>query len=309
MEKMQKLLAERRSRAAALSTQRAAFEAALAKATAAHQSHLIDGDYADEKVGAKLHGEVVACTLRVSGFDAPLAELQAHIADLEKNVADERAATERAAAADKLAQQIAVIDEVFPKFMSASSALTDALSAISQWHFESGQMRTYILNTTAQIELASGFSLAELRTSIDRIKTGDAPIPREPDSEPVTVVEPPPRTMTVWLLRSVKFRDHTGVVRHARQYDDAQMPAKTAQLALGLGFAVPLTDPRRRDLKGARGGDHVDPRAPDIVDLDADNAMMPNVNVKSNPVLAAAGFKVIDRSAENRKLEIEVPRL
>ena len=47
---------------------------------------------------------------------------------------------------------------------------------------------------------------------------------------------------------------------------------------------------------------------PDIIDLDADGAVMPTVNIESNP-LAAADFKVIDRSAESRKLEIEVPRL
>ncbi|MFG3595529.1 hypothetical protein [Bradyrhizobium sp. RDI18] len=260
-----------------------------------------------KKVSAKLHDEVVACTLRVSGFDAPLAGLHAQIADLEKNIADEQAAIERTAAADKLAQQVAVIETALPKLMRASSALTEALSALSHWNFECDQMKTYIINTTAQIELASGLSLAELRATVDRIRTGDAPIPCEPDAEPITIVEPPPETMTVWLVRSVKFRDHTGVVRHARQYDDAQMPLETAQLALRLSVAMPLTDPRRRNLKGARGGDYVDPRAPDIVDLDADTAKMPNVNVDSS-VLAAAVFKVIDRSAENRNLEIAVPR-
>lgn len=307
---MQKLLAERRSRAAVLSTRRAAAEAALAKATAAHQSHQIDGDIADEKVGAKLHGEVVACALSVSGFDAPLAELHAQIADLEKNVADEHAAIERTAAAEKLAQQVAAIDAALPKFMSASGALTDALSVLGHWHFECGQMATFILNATAQIELASGFSLAELRATIDRIKTGDAPIPREPDSEPVAVVEPPPMTMTVWLLRSVKFRDHTGLVRHARQYDDIELPLEIAQRALRCGAAVLVTDPRRRNLKGARGGDPVDPSAPDIVNLDAiDIAKVPEINIDNKPVIAAAGFRVIDRSSENRTLQIEVPRI
>jgi hypothetical protein len=310
MEKMQKLLAERRSRAATLSAQRAAAEAALAKATAAHQSHLIDGDIADEKVGAKLHNEVVACALRVSGFDAPLAQLHAQIVDLEKNVAEEHAAIERAVAADKLAQQVAAIEAALPKYMSASSALTDALSALGHWHFESGQMASFVQNVQAQIELAAGFSLTELRATVDRIKTGDAAIPREPVTEPVAVVEPPPRTMTVWLLRSVKFRDHTGMVRLARQYDDAEMPMQTAQCALRLGVAAPVTDPRRRDLKGARGGDPVDPRAIDIVDLDAvDEAKVPAIGTENNPVLAAANFRVIDRSSEAHTLKIEVPRL
>jgi hypothetical protein len=310
MEKMQKLLDERRARAAALSTQRAAAEAALAKATAAHQSHLIDGDFADEKVGAKLHGEVVACALRVSGFDAPLAELQAQIVDLEKNVADEHAAIKRAAAADKLGQQVDAIETALPKFMSASGALTDALSAIGGWHFETGQMASFVQNVRAQIELAAGFSLAELRATVDRVKTGDAPMPPEPVSEPVTAVEPPPPTQTVWLLRSVKYRDNAGMVRLARQYDDAEMPMETAQRALHRGVAALVTDPRRRDLKGARGGDPVNARAIDIIDLDAvDEATVPAIGTENNPVLAAAKFRVIDRSSEARTLKIEVPRL
>jgi hypothetical protein len=310
MEKLQKLLDERRARAAALSTKRAAAEAALAKATAAHQSHLIDGDIADEKVGAKLHGEVVACALRISGFDAPLAELQAQIADLEKNVADEHAAIQRAAAADKLAQQVAAIEAALPKFMSASGALTDALSAIGGWHFECSQMASFVQNVQAQIELAAGFSLAELRATVDRVKTGDTPIPREPDAEPVAVVETPLTTMTVWMLRSAKFRDHAGVVQYARQFEDCELPSQTAERALRRNVAVPVTDPRRRDLKGARGGFHPDPRAPDIADLDAvDEAKAPDIDAENNPVLAAANFRVIDRSSEARRLKIEVPRL
>jgi hypothetical protein len=108
----------------------------------------------------------------------------------------------------------------------------------------------------------------------------------------------------------VKFRDHTGIVRLARQYDDAEMPVPTAQRALRLRVAVPVTDPRRRNLKGARGGDPVDPRAIDIVDLDAvDEAKVPDIGTENNPVVAAASFRVIDRSGEARTLKIEVPRL
>jgi hypothetical protein len=122
------------------------------------------------------------------------------------------------------------------------------------------------------------------------------------------VVEPPPKTMTVWLLRSARFRDHNGLTRIARQFDDAEMPVETAQRALGLSVAAPLTDPRRRNLKGARGGDPVDLRAPDIIDLDHEKAINPqqNPSATSNP---HTNFIVLDRSAENRTLQIAVPRL
>jgi hypothetical protein len=86
------------------------------------------------------------------------------------------------------------------------------------------------------------------------------------------------------------------------------MPMQIAQRALRLGVAASVTDPRRRNLKGARGGDPVDPRAPDIVDLDDEAATRPShiASVTSDP---RANFIVLDRSAEARTLEITVPRL
>jgi hypothetical protein len=309
MEKSHKLLTELRSRATALADKRTAAELALTEAMATRQQHMLEGDLADDRSAEKLQAAVDNCSSKLAGLNSALDALQAQIADTEQKIIAERNAIERTAAADKLSQQVDAIEATLPEFMRASSALNDALSAIGYWHFESGQMSSFILNATAQIELASGFSLAELRATVDRIKTGDAPIPREPDREPVAVVEPP-RTMTVWLLRSAKFRDHTGTVRHARQYDDVELPLKTAQRALRLGVAALVTDPRRRQMKGARGGDPVNPNAPDIVDLDAvDEAKVPDIRTESNPVLAAANFRVIDRSAEARTLEITVPRL
>lgn len=307
MEKMQKLLADRRSRAATLSAQRGAAEAALAKATAAHQSHLIDGDIADEKMGAKLHGEVVACSLNVSGFDAPLSELQAHIANLEHEIAAERVIMERKAAAEKLGLDLDGIEQALPNYLAAARRFANALSSIGHWHFESQQMVNFVENATAQIELATGFSLTELRATIERIKVGDAPIPKPKSApEPVTAIEPPPPMQTVWMLRSAKFRDHSGVIRYTLQYSDCELPIATAQRALGRNVAVLVTDPRRRDLKGARGGVQVDPNAPDLIDLDAEE--MTHVPVPADPI-AFANFRVIDRSSENCTIEIAVPRL
>lgn len=86
------------------------------------------------------------------------------------------------------------------------------------------------------------------------------------------------------------------------------MPVATAQRALDKRIAVPLTDPKRAQLRGARGGDF-DPRASDVVDLDAveEPEGVPHID----PVLREAGFAgftAIDRSAEARTIEIEVPR-
>ena len=90
------------------------------------------------------------------------------------------------------------------------------------------------------------------------------------------------------------------------QYEDCELPVQTAQRALHRDVAVPVTDPRRRDLKDARGGFHPDPLAPDIVDLDDDEVTRPP-NVAS--VTSDPRFIVLDRIAEARTLEITVPRL
>ncbi|MGO4506232.1 hypothetical protein AB4Z51_04370 [Bradyrhizobium sp. 2TAF36] len=74
-----------------------------------------------------------------------------------------------------------------------------------------------------------------------------------------------------------------------------------------MRIAIPTTDPRRAQLRGARGGDFT-PNAPDVVDLDAaeePKAVSPNVD----PVMRAAVFTKIDRSAETRTIEIDAPRM
>jgi hypothetical protein len=120
------------------------------------------------------------------------------------------------------------------------------------------------------------------------------------------VVEQAP-LMTVFMWKSARFRDHAGVTRIARQWDDAEMPLEIAQRALRCGVAVPVTDPRRAKLKGSRGEFTVDPRSPDIVNLDDENA-----NASQQEPTATndvnAGFIVLDRSAENRTIEIAVSR-
>jgi hypothetical protein len=51
-------------------------------------------------------------------------------------------------------------------------------------------------------------------------------------------------------------------------------------------------------------------RVQSILPIDAvDEAKVPGIGAEHDPVLAAAHFRVIDRSSEARRLKIEVPRL
>jgi hypothetical protein len=58
----------------------------------------------------------------------------------------------------------------------------------------------------------------------------------------------------------------------------------------------PVTDDRRKTLKGARGGHHPNLNALDIVDLDTlDDPKAPYIGPETSDVLHAADFRVIDR--------------
>ena len=130
-------------------------------------------------------------------------------------------------------------------------------------------MARFVSNGMAQVEIASACSIQELRGIVLAIRDGSAPIPvPKPAPDPVTVIEPPTPTMTVFMLRSANYRDDDGRKWFAGQYEDAMMPVPTAQRALRHGVAVSVADPRRAQLRGARGGDF-NPLAPDVVDLDA----------------------------------------
>jgi hypothetical protein len=86
------------------------------------------------------------------------------------------------------------------------------------------------------------------------------------------------------------------------------MPVEAAQRALRCGVAVPVTDPRRAKLKGTRGGFAVDPRAPDIVDLDGENETAPSHIAPAIASDPAVNFTVLDRSSETRTIKIAGPQ-
>lgn len=194
------------------------------------------------------------------------------------------------------------VERALPNYLAANRRFADALEKL-HFHHESGAMACFIGNIASQVEVAAGFALVELRGMVEAIRDGVAPIPAaKPVSASVPMPEPP--TQTVFMMKSAKYRDYEGRSRFVGQFEDADMPVATAQRALRLRAAVPVTDPRRAQLRGSRGGDF-NSRAPDVVDLDAvEEKNLPH----GDPVLRAADFTVIDRSAENRTILIDVPR-
>jgi hypothetical protein len=310
METLETELASLRAREETLGTRHVVADAAFLDAKSKLQRHHLEADLdADEKARAKLEALVAACAQKRDGLADALAEVRRMIADAEQKIADQRSTVERKAASEKLACDLDEVERVLPDYLEAARRLAGALEAI-HFHYESNEMARFVSNTTAQVEVAAGFTLAELRATVAAILDGAAPIPSpKPKLEPVSVIEPAPPTQTVFMMRSVKYRDHDGRKRFAGQWEDALMPVAAAQRAMRLGVAVSTADPRRGQLRGARGGDF-NFAASDVVDLDAEEQTHPShvEPIMASDPLASADFRVIDRSAETRTLKIEVPR-
>jgi hypothetical protein len=306
MQHLETTIASLTNRGEQLAAKRVTAQDALDKAIKSRQQTLLSGDLDDQRTLDKLQGAVDMAASTLAGIDDVLAVLAQQKTEAESQLAAERQRIERAAAADKLDKQVAAIEAALPGYLEQSRALADALSKISHWHFESGQMAGFVQNTMGQIEIAANFALAELKALPEAIRQGRQAIPRELALKPVPVPEPP-LTMTFFMLRSAHYRDHDGRKQFGGQWEDATMPVATAQRALDKGIATAVTDPRRAQLRGARGGDF-NPHAPDVVDLDTVEEPKGVPHIEPDPVLRQANFTVIDRSAEARTIQVEVPR-
>jgi hypothetical protein len=290
-----------------LAAKRVTAQDALDEAIKTRQQALLSGDLDDQRTLDKLQAAVVGAASDLAGIDDALAILAQHKAEAESQLAAERQRIERAAAADKLDKRVAAIEAALPGYLEQSRTLADALSKIGHWHFESGQMAGFLQNNMGQIEIAANFALAELKALPEAIRQGRQAIPRELALTPVAVPEPEPPTTTIFMLRSANYRDHNGCKRFAGQWEDATMPVATAQRALDKAIAVAVTDPRRAQLHGARGGDF-NPKASDVVDLETVEVPKAVPHIEPDPVLREANFTLIDRSAEARTIQIEVPQ-
>ncbi len=307
MEKLETELAALRARAETLSSRHTAADAAFLEAKSKLQRYHLEADHdADDRARTKLEAAVAACAVTRDGYADALGEVQAKIADTEQKITTERALVQRKAASENLARDLDEVERVLPDYLGAARRLAGALEAI-HFHYESNEMARFVGNTTAQVEVAAGFALAELRAMAASIFAGAAPIPSpKPKTEPVAFIQPPPPTQPLFMLRSAKYRDHEGQTQFAGQYTDATMPVSTAQRALRHGISVTMADPRRAQLRGSRGGDF-NFGASDVVDLDGieESKGAPYIGSVDDPVLAAANFQPLDRGPE-RVLKVRV---
>ena len=170
-----------------LAAKRVTAQEALGKATRARLEAHLSGDLDDQRALDKLQANVDTATSALSGIDDALHVLKQRQAEAEGQLAAERERVERAAAADKLDGQVAAIQAMLPKWIEQSRVFSDALSSVGDWHFDSGQMASFVQSTMSQIEVAANFALAELKATADAIRDGRHPSPWH--VSPIAVVE------------------------------------------------------------------------------------------------------------------------
>ena len=300
VQKLEHHIAQLAKQAERLANRRVAAQQALDNAIKERQQALLAGDDIEDARLAKLQAAVSDASSLLQGIDDALAMLAQQKAESEAALAAERDRAERAKVSVEINAAVTSIEARIEPMLSGMRELGKALTAIDHLSFEVGQLGQYLSSVSGEAEVALAFVVPDVRRMADAVKDGSAAVPRRPKAAPVPVPELVAPTMTVFMLRSANYRDHDGRSQFAGQYEDAMMPVPTAQRALRHGVAVSVADPRRAQLRGARGSDYR-PLAPDVVDLDAmeEPKRVPYVGPVDDPVLRDANFTVIDRGASH----------
>jgi hypothetical protein len=297
MDKIESVIASLTKRDDQLATKRITAQKALDKAIRAQQEALLSGDLDDQRALDKLQGMVDSATSALSGIDDALAMLAQQKAEAEAGLTTERDRAERAKVSEEINAAVSDIEKRVEPTLSAMREIAENLSALDHLSFEVGQLGRHLSGVAGEAEIAFAFVVPDVRRLADAVKDGSAAILRRPKAAPVPEPEPVAPTMTVFMLRSARFRNQDGKSQFAGQYEDAMMPVPTAQRALRHGAAVSVADPRRAQLRGARGSDYR-PLAPDVVDLDAIEEPKGVQYIGPDPVMAAANFQPLDRGPE-----------
>jgi hypothetical protein len=188
MQKIQSELAALNARSKLLTGKRTAAQSTLVSAVEARQKALLTGDLDDTKAALALQGKVDSAISALAGLDTAITALAAFITDADAKLAAERLDTERKAASDTLAEQVAIIDKLLVPWLAASRDLASALEAI-HWRFESAQMAGFIRNAAGEVENAAAITAGDLHHSIQAIRDGGQAIPPAPAA---VVVQAPP---------------------------------------------------------------------------------------------------------------------
>lgn len=293
-QRLEKELATLRQRADALGAKRQSAEAELTAATEARQLHLVEGDLDDVKNSQVLQDRVNIASSSVVALEDAISAIDGQIAHIERKLDAERVQADRSTAADKLKRDLDVIEKALPDYLAAAGRFADAVREVSHFHFEANAMGLLVRNVLAQVEIAAGAGLAELRQMTEQIKTGSIPIPPPQPTAPAPVVNVErPVTERMFAMRTVRWRDANGAQQIADQYTYADLTPAAANNGRACGAVVDVCDPRCRKLQGVHGGRH--PSAEYAIDLDVASDNRGTLEAPSDRANRQSSLTLVDR--------------
>ncbi len=252
-------LAERLTAAEVIVTERRAAAQCLARDGADD----VDLDAAEAQLRAAID--------RTATLTSALAETAAQVAALEEAIAkaaDKKLRSETAAAIEVLAREMT---EAGAAFNAGAARLAETSRRVAAIVLEGHGLQAFAMNAGAEVPAAVAMIVEVLHNRVRATLAGTAPaaLPK-PDIPAPLISAPAPETKRLWLTRHARWIDASGQNRIGERYSDQDLTPSAAARALASGAAVPLTDPRRRQLKGQPGphGPRF-PTASECEDLDA----------------------------------------
>jgi hypothetical protein len=195
---------------------------------------------------------------RMVTLRAALTQGEAHLADLERERADQADKKLRAETAAEIAELATGLEEVAKEFDSVVTRMAEITRRASAVTFEANGLLNYAAASRMQIPDAVALVAALLRGHAACVLDGSAPATLcAPDVAAPLLEEPKPLTQ-VFSLNAIQFTDHHGALRRVGKWHDVELPQEAAERALRLGICVPMSDPRRKKLVGQSPG-HPEP--------------------------------------------------
>jgi hypothetical protein len=307
MSKLEREVADLTKREVELSERRSTAEQKLSAATTARQKLFLSGDLDDQRALNKAQQEVDIAASALSAIVDALGVLATQQREAQSALEAERAVADRKLAADTLAGTIDDFERRLPSFLSTAMEFIDITDALSPASWEAGQMAAHVRRLIGEVEMASAFVVADMRNMVPAILAGHRPIPSRQIAPEVIEPGPPVNLMSgeeelveAFCLKPVKWRALDGSQKFARRWEDALLPRRLYVRATARGAVVPITDERRRKLRGAQDGELMKLDSPDTIDLDVDSLPPPEAKSSAermlrDPATAAAEFTELDR--------------
>jgi hypothetical protein len=240
-----------KTKMARLEGRREAAKAAMQKAKAALQTHLLDGDDSDEKTTANLQSKVDSAFSLLGSLNAAIETQADRVVQAERELADEETKKQRMAESDAIYADVEHIESQLAPWLAATRALATELRKYAGFRVEASGISEFLANAANEAELALSVSIPDLRGAALAVLEGRERAPSKPGVV-VKMVAPPPTTMRLFLTQHLGWYDENGKQHVAASMNDVNLPLALVTKARQLGAAHDLDSDQRRQHGGSK---------------------------------------------------------